>query len=457
MDRRFRLNHLVLHYIGFRPVPPGDAGGSGQEKWQRQADTVQDIGALDQAIEGHLLDLVQDVWDSPDAGAVYSARFDDAFAGTERALARGYLAELKAQVLARDPGDAAARAPFLALSRAINDRLFACTTLAASPGLLMVADFSLAGAADRYLALLKVRHTDERFVTILQDSLTDLGVQDVEMMLTREVLKGIIWPHPARLDYDLKLVDHQARYRHEPALYFARDFLGCQAKQTDAYQAARLPRDLPQDLAREHGVPLDPDRTDAFVAALIAMTAPTAATIAALALRTGLIQGVEAPHLQAAIDERLAGQLPLVASAEELEPDLESLAREHGWAYEPGRRHGFRLQAEQALRLDERTLARALVETGLLAEANAQALIASMLRAGGVEISRQALLMRTRTRRRLLRYRFEVPRLPNSADFVEITVSGPPETVQRFLHRENGGNYVFVIESSPAGFAREYD
>ena len=76
MERRFRLNHLVLHYIGFRPLAPVEEGGPTQEKWQRQADQVQDIAALDDAIEGHLLDLVRDVWDSPDAGAVYSARFD---------------------------------------------------------------------------------------------------------------------------------------------------------------------------------------------------------------------------------------------------------------------------------------------------------------------------------------------------------------------------------------------
>ena len=456
MERRFRLNHLVLHYIGFRPLEPVEEGGPTQEKWQRQADQVQDIAALDDAIEGHLLDLVRDVWDSPDAGAVYSARFDEGFAGTERALVRGYIADLKEQVLDQEPGDPQARARFLALSQAIDNRLFECTTLAASPGLLMVADFSLGYTGDRYLALLKIRHTDERFVTILQDSLTNLGVQEVEMMLTKEVLKGIIWPHPARLDYDLKLVDHQARYRHEPALYFACDFLGCQVKQTDAYQASRLPRDLPRDLAREHGVELDPDKTDAFVANLIARTAPTAATVARLALDTGLIGGVDAPTLEEAVEGRLAGQLPLAASAQELEPDLEGLARDGGWQYEPERRHDFRLGVEQALRLDETVLAQALVETGLLAQADAARLVESMKRIGGVEVSRQALLMRTKTRRRLIRYRFEVPRLPRSTDFVEIVVSGPPETVQRFLHRQNGGNYVFVIESSPADFRREY-
>jgi hypothetical protein len=456
MEGRFRLNHLVLHYTGFRSVTPGEGGGPNREKWQRQAGEVQDIAALDEAIEGHLLDLVQDVWDSPDAGAVYSARFDESFAGTERGLVRGYVTELKKQVLDQEVGDPRARARFLALSLDIDNRLFECTTLTASPGLLMVADFSLAYTGDRYLALLKIRHTDERFVTILQDSLTKLGVQDVEMMLTKEVLKGMIWPHPARLDHDLKLVDHQARYRHEPALYFARDFLGCQVKQTDAYQAARLPRDLPRDLAREHEVELDPDRTDAFVADLVARTAPTAGSVAELALRTGLIQGVEAPELEAAIEDRLAGRLPVVASAEELEPDLEGLAHDEGWQYEPERRHDFRLEVEQALRLDENKLAQALVGTGLLAQADVARLVESMKRIGGVEISRQALLMRTKTRRRLIRYRFEVPRLPRSTDFVEIVVSGPPETVQRFLHRQNGGNYVFVIESSPADFRREY-
>ena len=456
MAHRFRLNHLVLHYIGFRPVEPAEEGGPTREKWQRQSHQVQDIAALDEDIRGHLLDLVRDVWDSPDAGAVYSARFDDSFAGTDRALVRGYIAAMKEEVLDQDPGDPQARARFLALSKAIDDRLFECTTLAASPGLLMVADFSLAYSGDRYLALLKIRHSDERFVTILQDSLTDLGIQQVEMMLTKEVLKGMVWPHPARLDYDLKLVDHQARYRHEPALYFARDFLGCQVKQTDAYQASRLPRDLPSDLAKEYDVELDPDRTDAFVAELITRTAPTAGLVARLALETGLVEGVEAPALEEAIEQRLTSQLPLAASGEQLEPELEGLARDEGWQYEPERRHDFRLEVEQALRLDETVLAQALVESGLLAEADAARLVASMKRIGGVEVSRQALLMRTKAQRRLLRYRFEVPRLPRSTDFVEIHISGPPETVQRFLHRENGGNYVFVIESSPTDFRREY-
>jgi hypothetical protein len=109
-----------------------------------------------------------------------------------------------------------------------------------------------------------------------------------------------------------------------------------------------------------------------------------------------------------------------------------------------------------ALRLDEGKVSAALVQTGLLQEAEAEPLLASLEAMGGLDVPRETLLMRTKTKRRLLHYRFRVPRRPDGQDQVEVTVSGLPETLIRFLTRMDGGNYVFRIEAPAAGFEVEY-
>jgi hypothetical protein len=456
MPRRFELKHLVLHYIGMRAVTPQEEGDPTREKWRRQADKLQAIPELDPAIVKHLLALIEDTWDHPDAGGVHSARFDPAPEDPDFAKLQGYLKEMRDTVLEKDPPDAQAGQAFLALSQQIDDRLFECTTLAASPGLLMVADFATTGAKERYLALLKIRHSDERFVAILQESLTDLRVQDVDMMLTDEILKGMIWPHPTRPDYHLKLIDHQAKNRTQPAEYFAVRFLGCTAKETDARQAAAVSRQLPRALAKAHGLKLDPDQTDDFVVELIQQTAPTARSVAGIAADTGLISDAPAEQLEAAVAARLADDLPDILAADELAPDLAAIAGEQGWTYDGDRSRAFGEEMDLALRLDEGKVSAALVQTGLLQEAEAEPLLASLEAMGGLDVPRETLLMRTKTKRRLLHYRFRVPRRPDGQDQVEVTVSGLPETLIRFLTRMDGGNYVFRIEAPAAGFEVEY-
>ncbi|MGD2205236.1 MAG: nucleoid-associated protein [Anaerolineae bacterium] len=456
MNHRFRLNHLALHYIGFRPIEPKEEGASTKEKWQQQATKLQEIPALDEAIIGHLVALIEDTWDSPDAGAVHSARFEPEPADPARTQVQTYLKDIKEKVWTRSRGDLQAGKDFLELSQKIDDRLYDCTTLAASPGLLMVADFSPANQDSHHLALLKIRHTDERFITILQDSLTDLGVQDVEMMLTREILKGAIWPHPTRPEYDLKLIDRQARVASQPARYFTEEFLGCQAKDSDARQAAELSASMPRSLAKKHGWKLDVEQTDDYVVELIEKTQPTAEAVAQAAANTELVKGAEPDQLRAAVEAELGDRLPDVLSAEQLEPDLEAVALERGWRYRPERQREFRVEMDRVLRLDEDKVTDALVKTGLLKDAETKTVNRSLKEIGGVDVPRQTLIMRTKTKRRLLRYHFDVPRRPDSREFVRVTISGPPETVRRFLTQEEGENYVFSIETAPAGFRREY-
>lgn len=456
MNRRFQLKHLVLHYIGMRPVEPEEPGAPAKQKWQRQADKLQEIPALEGAIVDHLLALIEDVWYHADASGVHSARFEPNPTDPDRKKLRGYLREIREKVWEVPPEDPQSAQGFLVLSRAIDDRLYECTTLAASPGLLMVADFAYVGTGERHLALLKIRHSDEQFVTILQDSLTDLQVQDVEMMLTTEILKGMIWPHPSRPDYDLKLIDHQAKFRPKPADYFAVEFLGCEAKVTDMRQAAELPSTMPRTLAKQHDLQLDADQTDDFVVELIEQTAPTAKVVANIASRTGLIKDVPLDELQEAVEERLKDDLPDILSAEQLEPDLKDIARERDWTYDHRQYREFHHEMDHALRLDEGKVTDALVKTGLLKDAETEPLLESLEAAGGLDIPRETLIMRTRTKRRLLHYRFRVPRWPTSQDDVEVTISGPPETLVRFLNKKDGGNYVFTIHTTPAGFRMEY-
>lgn len=456
MNRRFQLKHLVLHYIGMRPVTPKAPGEPASEKWRRKSDKLQEIPALDEAIVDHLLALVEDVWVHADASGVHSARFEPEPKDPDRKKLRRCLKELKEKVWEAPEEDTQAPQEFLRLSRAIDDRLFDCTPLTASPGLLMVADVAYVGTGERHLALLKIRHSDERFVTILQESLTDLQVQDVEMMLTTEILKGMIWPHPSRPDYDLKLIDHQAKNRPKPADYFALEFLGCEAKVTDVRQAAELPDTLPRNLAKQHHLQLDADQTDDFVVELIERTAPTAEVVANLASRTGLIRDVPPAELQETVEQRLQADLPDILSAAQLEPDLRDIASERGWTYDHRQYREFHHEMDHALRLDEGKVTDALVKTGLLKDAETGPLLKSLEEAGGLDIPRETLIMRTKTKRRLLTYHFRVSRWPNSQETEEVTISGPPETLVRFLNKKDGGNYVFTIQTTPAGFRMEY-
>lgn len=451
MNTQFRLNAIVFHYIGFEQVETEEPGVTEKVKYRKQAAALQDLTALDDVITGRLLALIQDAWDRPDTGDVRSARFHPDPPKPEMALLRGYLDGIEEDVWSQPPGDAAAATRFLVLSQQIDDRLYDCTPLSASPGLLMVADFSPPGQVGRYLALLKIRHEDQHLVHILQSSLTDLSVQEVEMILTRDVLKGVIWPHPSRPGYDLKLIDYQAR-SGPPAQFFAVTFLGCTPKEADTRQAAALPVKLPSDVARELGATLIPGKTARYVHDLVESTRPSAQQVADIASASGLIVGAEPEQMLAAVEERLAHKLPAVEEARQLESELASLAADEGWTYDPDGEEAFRRDVDAVLALDGEKVAGAMVGSGLVVGTNAQAVRSALEARGVLDVPRKALFQRIKT----LRYRFRVPLVPGSSDFRWVTISGPRETMQRLLRQDKGGNHVFSITASPENFKREY-
>lgn len=454
MATQFELNHLVFHYLGIED--DRDEPGT-RRKYSRQAGQLQEIDALPPVILDHLLDLIAATWQRPDKGVACSARFEQEPEDEDAKLVAGYLAAIKRDVWSISAASASAqewfqaRQHFLALSQQIDTRLYDVTPLGASPGLLMVADFTPSGRTDRHLALLKIRHDDARLVRILQDSLTDLEVEEVDMILTKEVLKGAIWPHPSRADYDLKIVDYQARGR-PPAHFFAGAFLGCRAKEPDARQAARVSEVLPNEVARDLGARLVSERTYDYVEELVRVTRPTAQQVAELAAGSHLIEGVETAEVAAAVEEQMGDTLADVRDAQELEPALASLAAGREWTYQPEQQESFLRQMGDVLALDEKKVARAMVQKGLVAGVDEEDVEKALRAKGILDVPRGALFQHTRN----LEYRFKVRRRPDSGDFVWITIRGPRETIQRFLTRDSGGEYVFSIQASAERFETEY-
>ena len=100
-----------------------------------------------------------------------------------------------------------------------------------------------------YLGLFKMDPGTTNKVSLAHDTsgriLLELAVQHVEQSLpdsSDEVLKWAIVPHPTRLNYELKVRDHQARA--DPAKYFM-EFLGCQARLSEKLQVDNLLLVLP--------------------------------------------------------------------------------------------------------------------------------------------------------------------------------------------------------------------
>ena len=100
---------------------------------------------------------------------------------------------------------------------------------------------------------------------MLDNALTQLEVEHVQNVLLDDILKGAIFPHPQRLDYDLKVIDKQAAI--DPARYFTEGFLGCLTKKSDEHQVKRLIPEL-RDYAAQRGLPFAVERLPELVAGL---------------------------------------------------------------------------------------------------------------------------------------------------------------------------------------------
>jgi hypothetical protein len=209
-------------------------------------------------------------------------------------------------------------------------------------------------------------------------------------------------------------------------------------------------------VAQARDLRLNPARRDDYLAGLVARTEPTPRGVARAAAATDLISGVAEEELVAAIDEVLASRLPHVVDIEEIEPDLEEVAKARQWTYRPERARRFRVAVDDALRIDEEKVAGAIVSSGLVEGADEATVVGALRDMGGVDVQRRPLLMRSKTRRRLLKYHFRVPRQPDSPEFVRVTVSGPPEVLHRYVTRTEGGDYVFSIQVPAQQLKLEY-
>jgi nucleoid-associated protein YejK len=206
MGLNFELERLAIHYVDIK------------SKQIRYATGEQDVEALDSAITSFFSELLAEVWNAPDTGAIESARF----------MGQSVTQQCVIDILA-------GKNDFFETSKTLAHQLYQKTHTNASPGLLAVVRFVNHGTT--YVALLKIRYKDESFVRALGAALTQLQVEHVQNMLLKEIQKGAISPHPTKDDYDLKIVDKVAR--EEPAKYF-RDFLGCKSKQSDTHQTKKL-------------------------------------------------------------------------------------------------------------------------------------------------------------------------------------------------------------------------
>lgn len=209
----------------------------------------QDVPALPPDILNFLLEMVSEIWDAPDAGSTRSARFAAPEEGQEAATR-----ELIEAIRAGESG-------FYPASMQLAERLHAQSPANASPGLLGVLQLVRPEDGAEFIALLKIRHKDEAFVQVLTGDRPQLEVTRLENVLMRGIQKGAIHPHPDRPEYDLKVIDTQAR--EDPAAYFTEKFLGCASKQSDEHQIKKLvpfleryadAKDLPIAIEKVSGV-----------------------------------------------------------------------------------------------------------------------------------------------------------------------------------------------------------
>ncbi len=436
-ETRFRLHHLALHYIG--------ASG---ETWDRRSGAPVDLETLDPTIRDLLLKILGEAWDKTDAGSVQAARFDPRPAKPERRQLRQVLEGLERQVW---NGAAAHRAAargdrFFERSLDVEQRLFECTPRSASSGLLLVADFAF--GARRHLAVLKMRHADDRLVTLAPGSLTELTVQEIKMMLTREILKGIIWPHPVNPSFDLKLFDDQARAEQPPARYFTEEFLGCPRHDSDARRAASL-SDLPARLARRVGRELDEEQARDYQEALLAGTEASPKIVADLALATGLLRGIAGSDLERKIEQDMGTELPDLAYASEIVSRLQDLAVDHGLEAHPQRGPAFAVAMDREMTAGREAAKAALVASGVAADLPEPEVEAVLERLA--EVPRAALLREGR-KTRAHWVVFRVPRRAgDETPSADVRITGPRETLRRLLGRD-GDRRTFHVEANETDF-----
>ncbi len=238
------LKRLAIHYV--------------DKKTNRleHASQEQNVEVLSTTIIKFFLDLVSEVWTKEDKGPNRSAGFvpdDDAKRGPS-------VVKQNFEDLCRQGGE-----HFFRASKALATHLYQQTPGTASPGILAIMQLKRHSDRETFIAILKIRHKDERFVRVLSQALTQLDVEQVNNMLLSDIQKGAIIPHPHKDNYDLKLIDKNVA--DDPAQYFAEGFLGCLSKKSDEHQVKKLLPELSQ-FAQKRGLPLMKEKIPDIVNAL---------------------------------------------------------------------------------------------------------------------------------------------------------------------------------------------
>jgi hypothetical protein len=259
MSHSLELNRLAIHYVDKLSEKPA------------YAPRELNIQALDSTITDFLLKRVSEVWDALDAGPNCSAHFDK--------QSGPLVAKRHVQTIIQGKGD------FFGVSKELAQHLHQQLHVKASPGLLAVIRLVRPSDGKVFVALLKIRHKDEKIVKMLSEALTQLEVEHVKNMLLQDIQKGAIVPHPTRDSYDLKIVDKTGD--GEPTQYFA-SFLGCRTKKSDEHQVKKLLPTL-QEYAQVKNLRLSSEKLPLAIAALQKHANVTTKIIAKVVQENGVL------------------------------------------------------------------------------------------------------------------------------------------------------------------------
>jgi hypothetical protein len=206
-----QINKLAIHHID--PI----------NKKIDYANSMENLLDLSPAILDFFIKLVYEVIDAEDAGPTYSARFLNEKDESGPSVIYPHIQNIIGNI-----------GSFFEESKSIADHLFNVSPTNASAGVLAVILLEDPEDGIGYVSLIKIKHEDRNFVTLLEESLTEVGIEEVKKLLLDEIQKGVIIPHPDRKEYELKLIDKQIP--GEPAKYFSKGFLGCKTKISDDNQ-----------------------------------------------------------------------------------------------------------------------------------------------------------------------------------------------------------------------------
>lgn len=280
----FELQRFAYHYVD--PRQPGPACS--------QAET--DLAQLPLPIRFLLLEMAEQIWDSPDAGSTRSARFAVNVSEAHPLI----------ETIRREEGED----EFFEASRQLAVLLHQRSHPKASPGLLGVMRLKNTEDGRVFAALVKIQHHDEEFVRVQAGELPQLEIAQVRAILRSEIQKGALIPHPAKEEYDVKVIDAQSR--EDPAAYFTEKFLGCVSKRSDDLQVRKVVPAL-ERFAEQQEVPIAVEKLPQVIRDLQEQPANITPPVLAQVVAQGELFGEEfqPQKLVAFLEEQRLGDLDI--------------------------------------------------------------------------------------------------------------------------------------------------